>query len=91
MKQQLSVCDTIIQIRQDSTPYVFLQLNALGHNAKRPDKITCEVRVFTLTFPDSVQGIDTEHYIYRSNWKRWKDLAIAREEKLNIIYPIPTT
>jgi len=70
MKLQLSVCDTIIQRRQDSTPYVFLQLNAFRHNAKRPDKITRDVRVFTIMFPDSAQGIDTKHYIYRSTWKR---------------------
>ena len=58
---QLSVCDNIIDIRQDTTLSIFLQLNVFRHNAKRTDKTTCDVCVFTLTFPDSIQGIDTKH------------------------------
>jgi len=51
MKQQLSVCDNILQIVQEWIPYVFLQLNAFGHNAKLPDKKHARLSVFTLTFP----------------------------------------
>jgi len=60
----------IAMLRQDSNHSIFLQVNAFRHNAKRTNKTTCDVCVFTLTFPDSTQGIDTMHYIYKSTRKR---------------------
>ena len=38
MKLQLSVCDDVLQIRQESIPSMFVQVNALQHKAQLPDK-----------------------------------------------------
>ena len=79
MKLQLSVCDTVLEIRIHS--FHISPGKCVWRDAKRPDKTTWEVTVFTLTFPDSAQGIDTEHYIYRSIWiispfprKGWRNI-----------------
>jgi len=56
MKLQLSVCDTVLEIRQDSTLSIFLQLNAILHNAKRAEQNTSEFSVFKLTFPNSASA-----------------------------------
>jgi hypothetical protein len=61
MKLQLSLFDTVQEIRQEATPSIFLQVHAFRHNAKRPDETTFQFSVFTLTFPNSAQGIDTKH------------------------------
>ena len=69
MKMHLSVWDTVLEIRQYSTISIFLQLKAFRHNAKQTEQKTCECSVFTLTFPNSAQGMDTERYVYRSTRK----------------------
>jgi len=57
MKLQFSVCDTTLEIRQETTLPIFLQLNALRHNAKRTDQNRSEFSVFTLTYPNLAQDM----------------------------------